>query len=107
MTDTRSAAQNWARTWKKAWNKRDMEALLSLYAPNVAYWSEPYRDPFAGIDRLREYFAQAFKVEHSNRLLVRRTSGGWRSGGGGVVGDAGRGGTAHHSGRDFAPAFRR
>jgi predicted SnoaL-like aldol condensation-catalyzing enzyme len=36
-----------------------------LYAPNVAYWSEPYREPFEGIDRLREYFAQAFEVEHS------------------------------------------
>ncbi|HTE65934.1 MAG TPA: nuclear transport factor 2 family protein [Candidatus Binatia bacterium] len=65
MTDARAAAQNWARTWRRAWNKRDVEALLALYAPNVAYWSEPYREPFEGIERLREYLVQAFAVEHS------------------------------------------
>ena len=65
MTDTRAAAQNWARVWRKGWNKRDIEALLAVYADDVAYWSEPFRDPYLGRGRLRQYFAEAFAVEHS------------------------------------------
>jgi hypothetical protein len=65
MTDTRAAAENWARTWRKGWNKRDAEALLELYADDVAYWSEPFREPYQGKERLREYLDEAFGVEHS------------------------------------------
>lgn len=65
MTDTRAAAQNWARTWRKGWNKRDTDALLALYADDVSYWAEPFREPYVGRERLREYFVEAFTVEHS------------------------------------------
>lgn len=65
MTDTRAAAQNWARTWRKGWNKRDTDALLALYADDVSYWAEPFREPYVGRERLRAYFVEAFTVEHS------------------------------------------
>jgi predicted SnoaL-like aldol condensation-catalyzing enzyme len=65
MTDARAAAQHWAGTWRKGWNKRDAEALIALYADDVAYWSEPFREAYQGIAALRQYFDEAFAVEHS------------------------------------------
>jgi predicted SnoaL-like aldol condensation-catalyzing enzyme len=65
MTDSQAAAENWARVWRKGWNKRDTQALLALYADDVAYWSEPFREAYVGREALRQYFVEAFEVEHS------------------------------------------
>ena len=63
MTDTRATARRWARQWKRGWDGRDVDKLISLYADDVAYWSEPFREPFQGRARLRRYFVQAMKAE--------------------------------------------
>jgi hypothetical protein len=65
MTDTRVAAQNWARTWQAAWEARDVELVLTLYAPEIEYWTEPFREPYRGLDGAREYATQSFASEHT------------------------------------------
>jgi ketosteroid isomerase-like protein len=65
MTDTREAAQRWARTWRQGWERREMEPILELYAPDCAYWSEPHEEPYRGLAGAREYVSQAFESEHS------------------------------------------
>jgi hypothetical protein len=65
MTDVRAAAQNWARTWQRAWEERDVEAVLTLYAPNCEYWTEPFREPYRSLDGAREYVTQEFAAEHT------------------------------------------
>jgi hypothetical protein len=65
MTDTRAAAQNWARTWQAAWEARDVERVLTLYSPEIEYWTEPYREPYRGLAGAREYVTQSFASEHT------------------------------------------
>ncbi len=42
-----------------------MEPIVALYAPGIAYWSEPYREPYHGLDGVREYVGEAFAEESS------------------------------------------
>jgi len=42
-----------------------MEPILALYAPDVAYWSEPFREPYRGLDGVRQYVGEAFASEGS------------------------------------------
>ena len=65
MTDIRAAARNWGRVWRAAWEALDVEAVLTLYAPNVEYWTEPFREPYRGLAGAREYVTQAFGSEHT------------------------------------------
>ena len=65
MTDVRAAARNWGRVWRAAWEALDVEAVLTLYAPNVEYWTEPFREPYRGLAGAREYVTQAFGSEHT------------------------------------------
>jgi hypothetical protein len=65
MTDTRAAAQHWARTWQRAWEALDVEAVLTLYAPEIEYWTEPFREPYRGLVGAREYASGSFGSEHT------------------------------------------
>jgi hypothetical protein len=65
MTDARAAARNWGRIWQQAWEALDVEAVVALYAPNAEYWTEPFREPYRGLDGAREYVTQAFGSEHT------------------------------------------
>lgn len=65
MTDHRAAAQRWASTWQRGWEERNVEAVLTLYAPNCEYWTEPFREANRGLDGAREYVSQAFASEHT------------------------------------------
>lgn len=65
MTDTRTAARNWATTWQRAWEALDVEAVLTLYSPALEYWTEPFREPYRGLTGAREYVTQAFGGEHA------------------------------------------
>jgi hypothetical protein len=65
----REAAERWARTWERAWTDRDLDAVLGLYAEDVVYSSEPFRDPFRGLVGVREYVSQAFAEEDRIRAV--------------------------------------
>lgn len=61
--DARDAAQRWAATWRRAWPERDTDAVVALYAPDGVHRSTPFRDPYIGHARIREYFGLAFDSE--------------------------------------------
>ena len=65
MTDFRAAAKNWGRTWQRAWEALDVETVVTLYAPEIEYWTEPFREPHRGVEGAREYVTQSFGSEHT------------------------------------------
>jgi ketosteroid isomerase-like protein len=66
----RHAAERWAATWQRAWEARDTDAILPLYAPGTVFSSEPFRAPFRGSDGVREYVGGAFAEEAAPRVWV-------------------------------------
>ena len=59
------AARRWASVWQRAWNERDVESIVALYADDAIFSSEPFREPFAGKSGVRRYVAGAFSEEES------------------------------------------
>ena len=59
----REGAERWARTWERGWAARDIDAVIGLYADDVVYSSEPFREPYRGLTGVREYVSQAFAEE--------------------------------------------
>jgi ketosteroid isomerase-like protein len=63
MSDIRRAAQRWADTWRRAWERHDVEAIVALYAPTAVYSTQPFREAYRGRRGAREYVSQAFAAE--------------------------------------------
>jgi hypothetical protein len=59
----RDAADRWARIWERAWNEKDIEAILGLYSDAVVYSAEPFRKPYRGLDGMRQFVTAAFATE--------------------------------------------
>jgi ketosteroid isomerase-like protein len=53
MTDIRAAAARWACTWTEAWEALDVEPIIALYAPDVTFSTEPFREAYRGHDGVR------------------------------------------------------
>lgn len=68
--ETTEAAARWARIWHDAWQARDTEAVVMLYAPDARFSSEAFRDHYHGQDGVRRYVAQAFSEERDPRVWV-------------------------------------
>ena len=68
--ETTEAAARWARIWHDAWQARDTEAVVMLYAPDAQFSTEAFRDPYHGQDGVRRYVAQAFSEERDPRVWV-------------------------------------
>lgn len=64
------AASRWARVWHEAWDARDTEAIVALYAPDVRFSTEAFRVPYRGRDGVRAYVALAFDEEREPRVWV-------------------------------------
>jgi hypothetical protein len=64
------AARRWARVWHDAWEARDTEAIVALYAPDVRFSTGAFRTPYRGPDGVRAYVAQAFDEEREPRVWV-------------------------------------
>ena len=60
---TDGAARRWADTWKRAWETLDTERIVEMYAPEVVFSSEPFRDPYHGAEGVRSYVGAAFAEE--------------------------------------------
>ncbi len=65
--ETQEAAQRWADVWQRAWEARNAEPIVALYAEDAVYSSEPYRTPFRGRDGARIYVVGAFAEEEDVR----------------------------------------
>ncbi len=75
MTENR--AGEWAKSWLDAWNRHDMEAILSHYAEEVEYESplvsmlmESTVNEFTGKDRLREYVRRGLALYPDLRFTL-------------------------------------
>lgn len=71
-TDARAAAVRWGRTWQRAWEALDVEAVVALYAADAIFSSHPFRAPYRGRDGVREYVTGAFAEEQDVRAWFGR-----------------------------------
>jgi ketosteroid isomerase-like protein len=42
------AAERWARVWREAWEARDTDAIVALYAPGARFSTHAFRVPYSG-----------------------------------------------------------
>ena len=68
--DPLDAADRWARVWHDAWEARDTDAIVALYAPDVTFSTQAFRVPYRGVDGVRTYVAQAFDEERDPTVWV-------------------------------------
>jgi SnoaL-like domain len=59
----REHAGRWAEGYERAWRAADPEAAAALYAPDVHYRSEPFRDPHPGREGVLAYTRDAYATE--------------------------------------------
>lgn len=62
------AARRWAETWRTAWEALDAEPIVALYAPDVTFSTEPFREPYRGPDGVRAYVKRVFGEEEAPRV---------------------------------------
>jgi hypothetical protein len=68
--NTTEAARRWAGVWKQGWEALDPEPILACYAPHAVLSTEPFRQPYRGIDGVREYVTQALGEEEDPRVWL-------------------------------------
>jgi hypothetical protein len=56
-------ARRWADGYEAAWRAGDPVAAAALYAPDVRYRSEPFRDPHPGRDGVLAFTRRAYATE--------------------------------------------
>ena len=72
MPDIREAAARWARTWTEAWEALDPEPIVALYADDVTFSTEPFRDAHRGLEGVRDYVTRVFAEEEGPRVWVSK-----------------------------------
>lgn len=70
MSGARAAAARWALTWTEAWEALDPDQIVALYAPDVVFSSEPFREPVRGPAGVRSYVERVFGEEDDVRVRV-------------------------------------
>jgi SnoaL-like domain len=65
--NARDAAQRWTATWQGAWEAREADPIVALYAANARHWSAPAREPGIGPEGVRAYVERAFSEESEVR----------------------------------------
>jgi ketosteroid isomerase-like protein len=67
---TADAARRWASAWRQGWEALDPEPILACYTPHALLSTEPFRQPYRGIDAVREYVTQALREEEDPRVWL-------------------------------------
>ena len=62
------AADRWARAWKDGWEALDAEPILACYASGALLSTEPFREPYRGLDGVREYVMRVLGEEGDPRV---------------------------------------
>lgn len=60
-------AHRWAEVWQRAWEARDVEAIVALYDPEALFSTQPFREAHRGRAGVRDYVTQALAVEEDVR----------------------------------------
>ena len=61
--DIAAAANRWAEVWELAWPRKDVDAIVSLYADDAEYRALVLRPPEPGKAGVRAYLARIFDEE--------------------------------------------
>jgi hypothetical protein len=69
---THEAAGLWAEAWQQGWEALDPEPILARYAPQALLSTEPFREPYRGIDGVRAYVTQALGEEEGPRVWMSK-----------------------------------
>ena len=69
---TEEAAWHWAEAWKRGWESLDPEPILARYAPDALLSTEPFREPFRGIEGVREYVTRVLGEEEDPLVWMAR-----------------------------------
>ena len=65
-----AAALAWADAWQRGWVALDPEPILERYAANALLSTEPFREPYRGIDGVRAYVTRVLGEEEAPRVWV-------------------------------------
>jgi len=69
-TDAGEGARRWAQAWKDGWEALDPEPILACYAADALLSTEPFREPYRGLDGVREYVTRVLGEEEDPRVWV-------------------------------------
>lgn len=64
------AARRWADAWRQGWEALDPEPILARCAPDALLSTQPFREPYPGIDGVREYVTHALSEEEDPRVWM-------------------------------------
>lgn len=64
------AARRWAAAWKQGWEALDPEPILAQYAAGALLSTEPFRQPYRGLDGVRAYVSRVLGEEEAPRVWM-------------------------------------
>jgi hypothetical protein len=68
--DAVDAARRWADAWKRGWEALDPVPILACYARDAVLSTEPFREPYVGIDGIRIYVERVLGEEEDPRVWI-------------------------------------
>jgi SnoaL-like domain len=68
--DATEAATRWSAAWKQGWEALDPEPILACYAGDAVLSTEPFREPYRGVDGVRAYVARVLAEEDDPRVWM-------------------------------------
>ena len=64
------AAKRWSDTWQRSWEALDAAAIVALYAADAVIYTEPFREPSLGPERVRSYLNLVFAEEELPQVVM-------------------------------------
>ena len=64
------AAAAWADAWHRGWEALDPEPIIARYASDALLSTEPFREPYRGIDGVRAYVTGVLGEEEAPRVWM-------------------------------------
>ena len=64
------AAAAWTDAWHRGWEALDPEPILARYASDALLSTEPFREPYRGIDGVRAYVTGVLGEEEAPRVWM-------------------------------------
>lgn len=68
--DATEAATRWSAAWKQGWEALDPEPIIACYAGDAVLSTEPFRQPYRGVDGVRAYVTRVLAEEDDPRVWM-------------------------------------